>query len=72
MLSGLEDAAGFDCEETHLTVVFALEQVATSMIADELHAVAMAGFRVLFVLAQEREVGDNEVEADGWLVTTKF
>jgi hypothetical protein len=66
-LGSFEYVACLACQEPNAAVVLALDQVLTTMIADELDAVAMASVRVL-IFALECKSLNNHVEADFWLV----
>jgi hypothetical protein len=66
-LCKLEDVACLAGQEPNAAVVFTLDQVLTTVIADELDAVAVASVRVL-IFALEGKSFDNNVEANVWLV----
>jgi hypothetical protein len=66
-LRKFEDVACLACQESNAAVVFTLDQVLTTVIADELDAVARASVRVL-IFALEGKSFDNSVEANVWLV----
>ena len=62
-----EDVACLAGQEANAAVVFTLDQVLTTVIADELDAVARASVRVL-IFALEGKSFNNNIEADVWLV----
>jgi hypothetical protein len=62
-----EDQAGFAGSETNTTVVFALDEVCSTVVADELYTVARPSIGV-FVFALEGKPIDNRVKADFWLI----
>lgn len=66
-LGKFEDVACLASQEANAAIVFALDQVLTTVIADKLDAVARASVRV-FVFALEGKSFDNHVKADLWLV----
>jgi hypothetical protein len=62
-----EDQAGFAGSETNTTVVFALDEVCSTVVADELYTIARPSIGV-FVFALEGKPIDNGVKADFWFV----
>lgn len=71
LLSELEDVACLAGQEANATIIFALNQVLTTMIADELYAVARAGVRI-FVFTLEGKSLDDNIKADVWLVPVEI
>lgn len=67
LLGGLEDHAGFASRETDTAVILALDQVLTTMVADELYAVARSSIGIL-VFALEGKPFHDGIKADIWLV----
>lgn len=67
LLGSLKDQAGFAGCEANAAVIFALDEVCTTVITDELYAVARSIIWV-FAFALESEPFDNGVEANIWLV----
>jgi hypothetical protein len=66
-LGKFENIACLAGQEANAAIVFALDQVLTTVIADELDAVAMASVGIL-VFALESKSLNNHVEVDFWLV----
>jgi hypothetical protein len=67
LLGSLEDHAGFACREANSAVILALDQVLTTVVADELYAVARSSVRIL-VFALEGKPFNNGIKADVWLI----
>jgi len=67
LLATFENHAGFTGREADATVIFALDQVFTTVVADELYAIARSSIGI-FVFALEGKPLDNGVKADIWLV----
>ena len=67
LLSCLEDQTSLASRKANAAVIFALDQVFTTMVADELYAVARSSIRIL-VFALEGKPFHNGVKADIWLV----
>jgi hypothetical protein len=63
----LEDRAGFAGGEANAAVVLALDEVCSTVVADELYAVARPSIGV-FVFALEGEPINNGVKADFWFI----
>jgi hypothetical protein len=62
-----EDRAGFAGSEANAAVVLALDEVCSTVVADELYAVARPSIGV-FVFALEGKPVNNGVKADFWFV----
>ena len=67
LLGSLEDHAGFASREADAAVILALDQVLTTMVADELYAVARSSIGIL-VFALEGKPFHNGIKADIWLI----
>ena len=67
LLGRLEDHASFTSGEADAAVTLALDQVFTTMVADELYAVARSSIGIL-VFALEGKPFNDRVKADVWLV----
>jgi hypothetical protein len=63
-----EDRAGFASSEANAAVVLALDEVCSTMVADELYTVARPSIGV-FVFALEGKPVDNGVKADFWFIS---
>jgi len=70
-LGSLEDHAGFASREADAAVILALDQVFTTMVADELYAVARPSIGIL-VFALECKPFHNGIKADVWLIPGKL
>jgi len=71
LLGSLEDQASFASREAYATIVLALDQVFTTVVADELYAVARSSIGI-FVFALEGKPFDNGVKADIGLIPVEF
>jgi hypothetical protein len=67
LLATLKDHAGFTSREADATIIFPLDQVFTTVVADELYAIARSSIGI-FVFALEGKPFDDRVKADIWLV----
>jgi hypothetical protein len=70
LLGSLEDQTGFASREADATVILALDQVFTTMVANELYAVARSSIGIL-VFALEGKPFHNGIKANIWLVPVK-
>ena len=69
-LGSLEDHARFASREADSAVILALDQVFTTMVADELYAIARSSIGIL-VFALEGKPFHNGVKADIGLIPVK-
>ena len=67
LLGSLKDHAGFASRKADTAVILALDQVLTTMVADELYAVARSSIGIL-VFALEGKPFHNGIKADIWLI----
>jgi len=67
LLCKFEDVAGLAGQKANAAVIFALDQVLTTVIADELYAVARTSVRI-FIFALEGKSLDNNIKTDFGLV----
>ena len=67
MFGCLEEVPSFAGQEADLAVILALDQMLAAIVADELYAVTVPSVGV-FVFILERELADEALEADVWLV----
>lgn len=70
LLGSLEDHAGFASRETDAAVILALDQVLSTMVADELYAIARSSVGI-FVFALKGKPFHNGIKADVWLIPVK-
>lgn len=71
LLGSFEDQASFTGREANATVVLALDEVCTTVITDELYAIARSSIGV-FVFALEGKPCNNGIKADVWFVPVKL
>lgn len=71
LLCKFKEVACLPGQEANTAVVFALDQMFTTVIADELYAVARAGVRI-FVFTLEGKSLDDNIKADVWLVPVEI
>lgn len=70
LLGSLEDHAGFACREANSAIILALDQVLSTMVAQELYAIARSSVGI-FVFALEGKPFHNGIKADVWLIPMK-
>jgi hypothetical protein len=70
-LGNFEDVACLAGQEANAAIIFTLDQVLTTVIADELDAVASTSVGIL-IFALEGKSFDDHVKADFWLVPATF
>lgn len=67
LLGSLKDHAGFASRETNTAVILALDEVLSTMVADELYAIASSSIGIL-VFALEGKPFHNMIKANVWLI----
>jgi hypothetical protein len=71
LFGSLESNTGFASREADAAVILALDQVFTTVVADELYAVARSSIGIL-VFALEGKPFHNGIKADIWLIPVRL